>query len=301
MKEIIKINSTYDQQPLYASLFYDDQAKKGIIQVFHGMAEHRHRYDWFASQLLQAGYVVLTCDNRGHGDSAVTLGYFADQNGWQVNLNDLYQLTMLVKKRFDLPLIIFGHSMGTLIARSFLKQHEDIVEGMILSGSPSENNALVAATLIAKTIKTFRGAKHQSALLNNLSFGSFNKHISNPRTEFDWLSCNEENVDSYINDKWCGYPFTVQGYLDLFDGLKDVYQARDWHVRKPDLPIKFFSGENDPCMGSVEGLKAAVQKLQAVGYQKVEYEILPGLRHEILNEKERMQVLHKIIGFIEEK
>ena len=299
MKEIVSINSSYDQQPLYASLFYDDNTTKGIVQVFHGMAEHRERYDWFAEKLNKAGYVVLTCDMRGHGESAVTLGYFADKDGWFVNVEDLYALSKLVKKRFNLPLIIFGHSMGTLVARSFLKRHEEIVDKVVLSGSPSDNNVIDMALILAYTIRFFKGNKYPSKLLNNLSFGSFNKNIENPKTEFDWLSKNETNVKNYIDDDLCGYIFTTSGYIDLFKGIKDVYHTDDWHVSKPNLPIKFFSGENDPCMGSVEGLMAAVENLEDHGYHLVDYELLDTLRHEILNEEEREIVFAKMLAFIE--
>lgn len=300
IKKIIKVSSTYDKVPLHGSLCYDDNSTEGLVQIFHGMAEHRHRYEWFAQSLVSAGYAVLTCDHRGHGDSAVIPGYFADKDGWNVNLQDLHQLTLEALNVIKLPLIIFGHSMGSLVARSYLKSYPSKVTKMILSGSPSDTSSLSAGIILAKLIKMIYGPKHPSKLLDKLSFGSFNKNIENPKTAFDWLSVNEENVHRYIDDKLCGYPFTAQGYLDLFAGIKDVYHTDNWKINDPQLPIAFFSGEKDPCMIDESKLKQAVEHMRALGYQNVSYTLIPNLRHEILNEKERDAVLALMLAFLKQ-
>lgn len=299
MEKIIHIISQYDQLPLYATLTYDENSTKGLVQILHGMAEHRERYQYFVQQLVKAGYAVLNCDERGHGQSAVTKGYFSKQDGWIRNVEDLYQLTLLAKKEIDLPLILFGHSMGSLVARSYLKRHEDIVTKVVLSGTPSNNPAAKAGGILCKLIIAFKGEMHRSALMNNMSFGSFNKGITNPETDFDWLSVNKENVQNYIDDPDCGFVFTAKGFADLMFGINDVYQKDGWNVNKSALPIQFFSGEDDPCMATEKGMKEAVDILKSFGYKDVNYHLFKGLRHEILLEKERDLVIEKMIQFME--
>ncbi|MDD2592224.1 MAG: alpha/beta hydrolase [Erysipelotrichaceae bacterium] len=298
IKEIISIRSNYDQILLYGTLFYDDNSEKALIQIFHGMAEHRHRYEWFAEELVKQGFAVLTCDHRGHGDSAIINGYFADKNGWIVNLEDLEQLQQEALKRIKLPVILFGHSMGTLVARSYLKRYPDKITKMILTGSPSYDPAISFGTILAKLIKLIFSDKHQSKLLDKLSFGSFNKNIKQPQTKFDWLTVNKDNVKDYIEDDKCGFIFTVSGYLDLFWGIKDAYSKDGWRIIDPNLKIAFFSGEEDPCMIDIKKLYLATDHLKSIGYQNVSCELMPKLRHEILNEKNRIEVFTKILAFL---
>ena len=299
-EKIISILSEIDHQELYGTLFYAKNSQKALVAVFHGMAEHRHRYHYFAEQLVNDGYVVLTCDHRGHGDSGAVLGYFAKENGWFVNLEDLHQLVTEAKKQFPkLPTIIFGHSMGTLFARSYLKRFEKEIVGMVLSGTPAENPLATIGNNVAGVIRTFKGEHYRSKLLDNMSFGSFNKVVDNPKTDFDWLSKNADNVHAYIADEKCGYIFTTRGFQDVTVGLKDVYSPEGWTKEDSNLPIAFFSGGEDPCSCVKNGFENAVEKLKSFGYRNVTSKIYPKLRHEILNEDDKNEVIKDIIDFMD--
>lgn len=297
-KQSLYIDSSYDNNRLWGTLYYDQNSTKALIQVFHGMAEHKERYDWFASKLVAAGYAVLTCDHRGHGENAKLLGYFAAENGWQENLSDLHALYIKAKAVINLPLVIFGHSMGSLIARSYLKRYHADIKGVILSGSPSYTPVLPLAKLLAQGIALVYGKKHPSKLLDKLSFGSFNSKIENPQTSFDWLSVNQDNVKAYIDDPLCGYLFTVSGYLDLFSGLTDVYKTKNWTITDKMTPILFISGQQDPCMVDIKGFENAIKTLSGSGYQNISSHLFDGLRHEILNETQRDTVFEYIKDFL---
>jgi alpha-beta hydrolase superfamily lysophospholipase len=296
----ISILSRYDQNELFGDLWQDDKQNKALVAVFHGMAEHRFRYYWFAEKLNKAGYTVLLCDQRGHGESGPMRGYFAKENGWLVNDADLADLIGKAKAMLpEQPLFLFGHSMGSMSARTYLKHHEAEVEKVVLSGTPSYSSAVGMAKVIARMQSMFQGEKHYSKLIDKLGFGSLNAIIKDPRTPFDWLSQNQENVDAYIADKDCGFIFTVSGYHSFLEGMQDVFLPGGWKVEKPDLPIAFFSGAEDPCSKPKEGFEKAVRFLKEQGYTRVSSKRYAGLRHEILNEKERDVVVKDIIHYLD--
>lgn len=299
MEKKLAVTNKEDGVVLHGNLFYDENSKKGLILLLHGMAEHKERYAHTIEKLVENGYAVLSTDERGHGESAIVKGYFAKEKGWLRNVSDQYALYQEAKKTCDLPLIVFGHSMGTLVARSFLKRHEDEVTKVVLTGTPSNNKAVNVAITLCKIIKKFKGEEYRSPLLNKLCFGAFNSAIKDPKTDYDWLSVNEENVKTYIADDDCGYTFTVLGFKDMFEGMKDVYEPAGWKVRKKELPIRFFSGSEDPCMGNLDGLKEAVDILKSFGYQNVDYKTYEGYRHEILNEEIRDDVINDIVEFLD--
>ena len=298
MLKKLTVQNDADKVIVHGNLFYDENSKKGLILLLHGMAEHKERYTYVINKLVLDGYAVLSTDERGHGESAVVKGYFADKDGWQRNVDDQYRLYLEAKQTCDLPLIVFGHSMGTLVSRSFLKKYEEDVTKVVLTGTPSNNSAVGVAIALCNITKTFKGEQYRSPLLNKLCFGAFNSKIENPKTDFDWLSVNEKNVQNYIADDDCGYVFTTLGFKDMFEGMKDVYKKEGWHPKKHDLPIHFYSGSEDPCMTSLDGLKEAVQILKDEGYNQVEYTTYEGLRHEILNESERDKVIQDILDFL---
>jgi len=298
MKQQLTVTNAQDGVVLHGNLFCESASPKGLILLLHGMAEHKERYAHTIEVLTKAGYAVLSTDERGHGESAIVKGYFAKEDGWLRNVRDQHALVEEARKYVKAPLIVFGHSMGTLVARSFLKRYESEITKVVLTGTPSNNKAVGVAISLCKMIKTFKGEEYRSPLLNNLCFGAFNKAVENPKTDYDWLSINEENVKAYIADDDCGYTFTVKGFQDMFEGMKDVYGLDGWSVKKPALPIRFYSGSLDPCMTNLDGLKEAVEILKKQGYADVDYKVYEGYRHEILNEEIRDEVLADILGFL---
>lgn len=296
MKEIM-YTSSFDSQKLKA-YYYEVNQPKAFVCIFHGMAEHQLRYKKLANVLNDHHYSVLTIDHRGHGESLFDgslKGYFADEDGWHKNLDDLHSIIHSVKPN-NIPFILFGHSMGSLFARSYLKKYGDELSGLFLSGSPDESPMASAGLTLAKIIRALKGKKHPSPFMTKLSFGSFNKAITNPKTSMDWLSINEENVKRYIEDDLCGFDFTTQAYVDMLEGIQEVYHDT-WNVSNPDLPIQFMSGEQDPCF-LPNGLEKAVNRLLELGYKNVSYTLIEGCRHEIFNENKQDQVIELFINWL---
>ena len=185
---------------------------KGYIQVIHGMEEHQERYEGFANVLNKAGYTVITSDMRGHGSNAPELGFFSEKDGYKYLLSDQKRITKYIKRRFKTDkVIIFAHSMGTIIARNLMQSQSWDYEKVILSGFPCSPGRIVLGfgIILTEIVKKVKGARYYSEFIQNISIGSFNKKIKNPVTSLDWISINKENIDIYVKDPYCGHGFKV--------------------------------------------------------------------------------------------
>lgn len=297
VQEII-YTSLFDAQKLKA-YYYQVESPKAFICIFHGMAEHQLRYQKLARKLNDNGFNVLTIDHRGHGESLYDgnlKGYFADEDGWHKNLDDLHAIITMLKPK-NVPFVLFGHSMGSLVARSYLKKYGEELSALYLSGSPDESPAASAGMILAKSIRAVKGKKHASPFMTKLSFGSFNKAIKDPKTSMDWLSVNEENVKKYNEDELCGFDFTTQAYVDMLGGIAEVYHGTDWKVSNPNLPIHFVSGEFDPCF-LPSGLERAVHRLNDLGYNNVGHHLVSDCRHEIFNDNKQDEVMEDFVKWL---
>ena len=241
--------SPFDAQKLKAYV-YDVKKPKALVVILHGMADHQARYTALASRLNEAGFRALTIDQRGHGESLFDgnlKGHFADKDGWMRNLDDIHAIVQSVNAKDQLPIILFGHSMGSIVARSYLKKYGSDLKALYLSGSPDMSPIASIGKTIAKSVRAVKGEKHPSPLLTKLSFGSFNKDIADPKTPFDWVSTDEENIAAYNADPFCGFLCTADFFVEMLKGFEDVYAGdiKDWEVTNPKMPIRFESGELD--------------------------------------------------------
>ncbi len=282
------------------NVFRPDGEVKGAVAVVHGMAEHRKRYVRFAEYLAENGYGVITYDLPGHGESiSETPGYFGDFDGWQMLIDSAVRAVNRAKKEFpDVPVTLFGHSMGTMIARCYIQEHDTEINGLILSGAPNWQSAVTAGIALGKQIRGVRGQKGSSKLMDQLVTGNFNRSVDDPKTAVDWLSYNEENVKNYLEDPLCGFGFTVQGYLDELEGMRQMHRVELYQCRNRLLPILFMAGEDDPCIGGEAGFADSVNTLKEAGYHNVVFKLYPNMRHETLQEKDYMKVQKDIRNWI---
>ena len=283
--------------------YFTEQAEvKGSIVVLHGMAEHHERYLGFVEFMNAAGYDMYLYDHRGHGTDKKfeDLGHFADDDGWQLVVNDAIAVLDYVRSNNRGPrLILFGHSMGSLIARNVISRY-DLMDAAIICGTAYMAPLTARMGLsLALTVKRFKGPHHYSPFLSSLTTGykDFAK-ISN-RTAFDWLTRDNNIVGSYINDPYCGYLCTAAFYCDL---IRLTYMAaRPKVVKKTrrDLPLFVISGAYDPVGGYSEGVHKYFSLLQRCGFSDVECSIYDECRHELLNELNKDEVMNDILKWIE--
>ena len=284
-------------------IFRPENEAIAVIFTVHGMEEHQGRYAGFARYMNQNGYAVITYDLPGHGRKAGRtgdLGWFGESGGWNRLISSAVEITEIARQEFPgLPVIYYGHSMGTMIGRCYLQNYDFMIDAMVLSGPPSYNSGAGAGKQMALRIARMSGKRSHSATLDGLATGSFNSVITDPRTNVDWLSYNEENVDRYIADPLCGVPFTVQGYYDLFDGMIRMNDTERYYMMNPDLPVLFLAGEDDPCIGGEAGFRDSISLLQKTGYRRVDSIVYPHMRHEILQEKDAEEVLSDIVKWLD--
>lgn len=279
---------------VFARCWLPSDGPKAIFQIAHGMAEHGERYEDFAKYLCGKGFAVLVNDHVGHGKSIRSdddIGYFGENNGWDAFVEDQRAFTELIKDEFPvIPVIFFGHSMGSFIAREYILRYgtDERIKAAVFCGSSGKNPASAIAIKLADTIAKVKGSKHKSNFINKMAFGPYNKKTEN-RTPFDWLTSDNAEVDKYIADKYCGYLFTAVGYRDLFTVLTKV-SGKDWYNGVNEkLPMLLISGEDDPVGLYGKGIKQIYNDLIAAGKKDVTIKLYPGMRHEILNEVDRIQ------------
>ncbi|MBE6129163.1 MAG: alpha/beta hydrolase [Erysipelotrichaceae bacterium] len=288
-------------ETLSTRIFRPEGEVKAAMFVVHGMEEHKERYEDFARYMNSRGIAVVTYDLPGHGETSPKsdYGFFGERDGWHILSSTLTAMSLLTRDEFPgVPLICYGHSMGTMLARTFIQYHDALIQGLMLSGAPNYNpGARLGKALASMKVKR-SGARSHSRLLDTLATGAFNSGIKKPRTKLDWLSYNEENVDAYIADEACGFPFTARGYYDLFEGMEKMADPKNFHCTNPYLPIMFLSGEDDPCTGGAKGLADSIRRMEEAGYRSITSKVYPGMRHEILQEKDHQKVYEDMAEWI---
>ncbi len=283
---------------------------KAVIQISHGMAEHSARYKRFAEKLTASNFGVYANDHRGHGQTAGTienLGHIdslnnsTDNAGWDLVVNDMSKLTATIKKNHpNVPVFIFGHSMGSFLTRDYMFTYGNDIDGVILSSTAGDPGMLgKAGRVIAKIESILKGTTTQSPFLDKLSFGNFNKAFKPNRTDFDWLSSVDEEVDKYINDPYCGTVFKTGFFIDLLNGINKINKTANIQNIPKTLPVYLFSGTNDPVGDFTKGVINVHKSFEKAGIKDLSIKFYENGRHEMLNEVNREEVYNDVISWFE--
>ncbi|WP_404409320.1 alpha/beta fold hydrolase [Jeotgalibacillus malaysiensis] len=299
MKESFFIR-TSDGQNLHTVIWNSDQPHiKGSIQLCHGMAEHIGRYEDLAKRLNQAGYHVFGHDCRGHGLTAENNGQFGDY-GISADFNRLAKDVIEIKNRClsTGKVYLLGHSMGSFISRRVIQTHSAEYDGVMLSGSNGPLGVIgIPATVLASVLTAYQPTE-KAALLNRLSFGSYNQSFPDSKTSFDWLSSDEKEVQKYIDDPLCGFVTTNRFYKVLFNGIRMIYNQKEIAQIRKDLPILFVSGVDDPVGDFGKGVFKSAQIYTDSAIESVEVHLYENGRHEMLNELNSEQVIGDIVNWL---
>ena len=270
------------------------------MQIAHGLTEHSARYARLAAALNAAGYAAYANDHRGHGPKAgaADLGHFADVGGWDKVVGDLWTFNRLIAvEQPGVPIIFLGHSLGSFLGRGFIAEHSDVLAGAALSGSNGKPPMMAAlGRLIAREERLRLGPRGKSDPIIQMWFGEFNKPFKPARTAYDWLSRDEKEVDAFVADPFCGFPFTTQLAIDVLDALPRVTGPASLAAIRKDMPLYVFSGERDPVGANIKGL---ISDLKAAGFTRLTTRIYPGARHETLNETNRDEVTRDLIAWLD--
>lgn len=300
-RENFQIISQIDQLPLDVCTLEPETEPAAVVQICHGMCEYKERYLPFMEYLAGQGFASLIHDHRGHGASVYSqedLGYFYG-GGAEALVEDAHQFTRYIRTRWPgKPVILLGHSMGSLVVRAYAKRYDGDIDALLVVGSPSKNPLVDLGILLAKLQRRFRGDHSRGKLLESLSFGGFARKFPGEGKDA-WVCLNREVLASYQESPLCGFTFTVDGYLGLFGLMKEVYGRKGWSCCKPELPVLFLGGAKDPCIGGPRKYAQAVKQMKRAGYRNVRAKLYPGMRHEILNETDKMSVYEDILKYIQ--
>lgn len=290
--EEVKIKAR-DGLDLY--LIYSEVSNpKGMVQIVHGMCEHKERYIPFIQKLNDNGYTVVINDHRGHGKSISKEYPYGHIETPEVMVDDIYQVTKWVKeKNPNLDLYMFAHSMGSLIGRNYLMKHDNEIKALILCGTVCYQNGVDIAITLGKMLTASKQGKYKT---NKLMY--FFSNACSFSEDVSWISVNQENVEDYINDPLCGFKFTNYGYLNLFRLAKNLHAYKKYEVKNPKLRIVSLSGKLDRTTGGTKNLKKTIKALNKIGYRNTSFIEYDNMRHEILNEKDTSSIYLDIFEFL---
>jgi alpha-beta hydrolase superfamily lysophospholipase len=292
---------------VFVNIYLPERSPKAVVQINHGVAEHSKRYNEFAEFLCNKGYAVYTHDHPAHGQSLKPNnrpGHLPWQGGWDLMLNVIHTINKTIRKKHpQVPVFIFGHSMGSLLTRYYNATYPMYFKGMILSGTTEPGTAtLKSALLFIRLNRLFRKQDYRHKMLNNVFFKGFNRSIPNPKTDFDWLSRDPAEVEKYIKDPLCGFPLSLGFLKNLFQGSLQMLKAEKNLRFRKNFSTLIISGKNDPVGNFGKHPKIVEQKYIQQGFYRTSINLLDG-RHELLNEIDETKTkTYRIIeNFMESK
>ena len=287
---------------IYCRVWEPEGQPRAIVQIIHGIAEHVDRYDDFARYLNTHGILVAAEDHMGHGKSLQAgdvVGYFT--GGWDAAVADSYALQQKMMETYPgVPYVLFGHSMGSFMARTMLFRYPDSgLAAAIISGTAWQPALMLKAGLMVCGLEEKKmGDKAISETITNLVFGGYNKKFKPNRTTCDWLTTEEEIVDRYVEDPLCGFDATIGLTRAMLTGIGLIQQKENLAKMKKDLPVWFLAGASDPVGNMGKGVQQAYDAFCKAGMKNVSITLYEG-RHEMLNEKNRTQVYEDVLSFVD--
>ncbi|WFD09335.1 alpha/beta hydrolase [Tepidibacter hydrothermalis] len=301
MVEEFKVKSD-DGVSITVHKWADVEKSRGCILILHGMAEHSLKYDEFSRLLNKNGYIVYGCDHRGHGKTGIEhnqLGHF-DENGWDKIVSDIKNIIDYIKKENNKPLILLGHSMGSLLARTCIQEFPEEFSAVILSGTTIGGNFVKRniGYMISKIYASIYGYNKKAYLMDKLTFGNYNKSFYPNNTEFDWLSSDEDKVDEYTKDSLCGFVCSGGLYVNLLKGVKLTINRDNINKIPKKMPVLIFSGDKDMVGSNSKDVVKLYNAYKRAGIENIDLKIYENGRHEMLNELNRYEVYEYIIRWI---
>ena len=283
---------------LFGLAWHVDNAVANVI-IMEGMEEHARRYDDFAQFLNGKGFNVYAVDCYGQGENVLP---DESNNGiWPTSgfRKQVQAVDSLVEKlRISCkPTFIFSHSMGSFMCQDYIQRYTEHVSKVVLCGSGAKNPAVPVGFQLAKIIVHKSNRNKKARFLNKLMFGGFNKKIKNPKTPYDWLSYNEENVEKYIADPLCGFGPNNGFCYEFLKGMARLHKKKFLRKIRKDLDIFIISGAEDPVTGYGKSVGKLHDMYTKLGVKNVQTKIYKGMRHEILNEDKKQQVYEDIANF----
>lgn len=287
----------------------DNDPTRGAVLIAHGASEHAARYARFAQLLIDAGWAVYGIDHRGHGRTADlhgTLG-IARPGGWDAMVDDLGAAADHIASENTAaehpgsPIVLFGHSMGSLLAQRAMQLHGDRFAAVILSGTSGSLEGADDLIGLLQGIEDAEGADHPSALFAGM-FAGFNEPFAAAVTDptgFEWLSRDADEVQTYVDDPWCGGDLSNGFVTDMISGMAQMWSDGAEDAIPEGLPILLVAGDQDPVGDNGASVRALAERYETMGRGPITLVLYPDARHELLNETNRAEVERQLIEWVQ--
>ena len=312
IRDEFEVPSADGRTRLHAVSWRPEGPVKAVLQLSHGLGEHVLRYDPFAEYLTAHGFAVVGHDHLGHGTSVPPGGtrlWFGPKGSWDWLIQDLYTIRREAETRFgakigdafpEIPCFLLGHSMGSFVARTYLIRRPGTVDGCVLTGTGQPPAALLRFGYALSLEEGARlGETSVSPVSVALAFGAYNRPFEPVRTVYDWMSADEENIDTFLDSPLCGGSPTVGLLREMLSGLLEIGKPSNLRRMNPDTPILLLSGAADPVGDMGKGVRRVERAFRRAGVRDVSMALYPGLRHEILNERPRYEIYADIRRWME--
>ena len=311
--DIIKESCSIESNGLliHFDIYKDKEIKyyKGLIQIAHGMIEHKGNYYYIANQLAKSGYIVAINDHRGHGDSigdSISLGEMGE-NGFELAIQDMHNLTLYLKNIYKpKKFILIGHSMGSLLSRRYLQEYEKEIDILILCGTPSPYFGISFGIFFLKLCKAFGLNKIGRDLMNRFSFLTFNSkynRIDNLNSGIPsgrlWVNRDKNEILKHIKDNKQNFTFSINSSIALLCGVKEVFSKYKKEIKNPNMPILFISGEDDACGKFGKGVLKAYKHIISQGYTDAKLILYANARHELFLELNKDEVIDDVLYYLQ--
>jgi alpha-beta hydrolase superfamily lysophospholipase len=288
-----------DGVEVFARRWTPADAPRAAVVIAHGMSEHSGRYARFADALARAGFVVYAEDHRGHGRTAASTGVGrVGASGIDGVLDDLHRLAGIAATAsgdVPVPVVLFGHSMGALLAQVYAERHGDELVALVLSGSAGANDDLgEMVEMVRSAVDAGMGDDPVPML------AAMNEGFEPARTPYDWLSRDPEEVDAYVADPMCGddAPPTFAFIAALIDTGIDAMQPEAVAKIPARLPVLLVTGERDVASNDAANVRELEARMRAAGLD-VDARYYADARHELLNDVNRDEVTADILGWLD--
>lgn len=253
---------------------------KAVLQLTHGLGDHALRYEEVAQDLVRAGYTVYADDHRGHGATGMQqhggdtskLGKLGP-GGLRATIEDVRQFTTVIRDANPgLPLVLLGHSWGSLMAQIVINDHADEYDGVVLTGTAYRT-------------------------LTDMNGGNLNKqHAHLGTTGNEWLSRDPAVAQAFSDDPLTFYAAALQ-LFGIADGLRLLGKPTKNIAR--DIPLLIMIGSEDSLGGEQSIAKLASDYVHRSKLTHVEAIVYPGARHEIFNETNRDEVIADLVAWLD--
>ena len=298
-KEKITLKTVNDET-LHGYAWKVEKPKANVV-IVTGMEEYLLRYDDFANYLNSQGFSCYGFDHYGQGETAgevASLG-IVPRSFFSKSVRNVNDLVQKVKKETGLPTYIFAHSMGSFMAQDYVQRFTNGADKVVICGTNGPNGAgayklgYPLARMIASGKKEYKKAK----FLASLAIGAYVKSVKNRKTDFDWLSYNEESNAKYMASPYCGYGSTNGFYRELLKGNRRLYNKKFMAKIRKDLPIFLIAGQEDAVGVNGKGPTKLFELYKKYGLTNVDLKLYEHMRHEILNELDHQKVYEDIVNF----